>query len=412
MTDTPLIFREEQIKNFVLKMKEAATFTGPNNEPFIDEFIEAVLEEVQARESDLSTARVAIEKYVIGNLAKQPDDILMMRIHDNIQPIINEVIQIEIRMYGHPKYVVSKANNNAEAWSLEALKQNPITNIQLPQDVVEEVSKYNFTTVKEIPTLPDSEPNINDYRSSFFEELADGETEESWMEKFQEEKSFALIDICLYATNFYEQVSKAVTDQLREYVKQKRTEKELEYEKECPVPESEIEPGRFITAARNSSIRAFFTLLQITSDTKEDFIKHIEKNYDKLRELFDLDEETFTNGCVEEAFIERTIDAFINLYGKYPINTETLTTLKVVFDFFDQDQRNHFYKALNEQAMYYEERRFFESSKNCYLLVEYLADEYECGPKKDQEAQQEPSESDGEPTPSNSPNDPIGVYFE
>jgi len=189
MTDTPLIFREEQIKNFVLKLKEAATFTGPNNEPFIDEFIEAVLEEVQARESDLSTARVAIEKYVIGNLAKQPDDILMMRIHDNIQPIIDEVIQIEIRMYGHPKYVVSKANNNAEAWSLEALKQNPITNIQLPQDVVEEVSKYNFTTVKEIPTLPDSEPNINDYRSSFFEELADGETEESWMEKFQEEKS-------------------------------------------------------------------------------------------------------------------------------------------------------------------------------------------------------------------------------
>ena len=49
MTDTPLIFCEEQIKNFVLKMKEAATFTGPNNEPFIDEFIEAVLEEVQAK---------------------------------------------------------------------------------------------------------------------------------------------------------------------------------------------------------------------------------------------------------------------------------------------------------------------------------------------------------------------------
>lgn len=380
----PMLFRKEQIEDFLHRMDVASTFDGPDGTLLHDDYINLVLEEIQAKETDLTDARVAIEMYVVSNLAKTPDNVMFMRLHDAIQPIIQSVIDIEIKMYGKPKYVVSKATTDASAWRIDGVTESTIHNINLPPDVAEEVKKYSFITVKEteMPTLPDKKPDINDYRRGFFSALVvegeDSESlEEKWLENFSKESIFDFIDKVIYASNFHDQVSLTITTQLEDYCLYgdivggmcERDEKALEYERECNIIETDLTPDEFITTARDSSLRALFTVLLLTEPNNNSLINVLcdhQVNIDKdwKRDHMDLD--------VADNRI-KSIKSLIKLYGKHPIFTEDLVPLKFVFQACEPELRNHFYVALNDFASYYEERHFHKSALNCYLLKEYLA---------------------------------------
>lgn len=397
--DFPKVFRKEQIESFVQMMTEAITFQGPNREVFRDEHIEMILEEVSGHEADLSTARVAIEKYIISSLAKDPDNVILMRIHDNIGPIIQEVINIEIKMYGAPKYVVTKSATDANAWRVDGQTSSStdlITSVSLPQDVLSEIQRYAFVTVKpgEVPVLPDKDPNaepdVSEIRRVYFEplepvaEVETEELEEDWYNKFSQEAAFEFIDMAIFVCGFHDQVSMLVTSTLKEYCltgyingMHVRTEKALHYERECPVADSDATPGQYIITAYNSSLRAFFTALQITSDQKKEFKDFIKENTSSIRKLCDYSEEKFTDGSVHEQTYERCISSLIKLYGKHPIFEKDLPFIKTVMNFIDENQRKHFYTALNDWASYYDEHKFYKSTENCYLLKEWLASVHE-----------------------------------
>lgn len=395
-TDKPMVFRDQQINSFCSQMQEAISFKGPNGDTYCDEFIEAVIEEVQERESDLTQARVAIEQYIVSNLAKKPDDVLMMEIHSKAMPIIQEVIDIEVKMYGRPAYIVSAANNDARAYSLAALTSNPIQSIELPQDVAQEVAKYGFTnvikTVEEAaPTLPDNtEDDINEYRASFFEAISDDTSEQEWMEKFKEEESFTIIDTMLHAVCAYEQVSLFVTKALKQYLKQDKTEKQIKYERECFVPEFEITPGKFIITARNSSLRLFFSALQFTSELKDNFKQYIENNEEKVRKILALKETDEYNKIeIFNQSYEKVIDALVDFSAKYPFTDENFKYICLFLEFSIKELRNHVYLAINDLAAYYEERHFFVSSSNCYLLKEYISSNFKLDEVKAEEDKEE-----------------------
>jgi hypothetical protein len=384
-TSRPMIFRPEQIENFITSMTVAATFEGPDGTTYHDDYINLVLDEVTASEADLSDARVAIERYVVSNLAKEPDNVMFMRLHDSIQPIIKAVIDIEIKMHGKPKYIVSKANTNATAWRLDGVTDSPIHNINLPPDVAEEIKKYSFLTVTEevaFPTLPNKEQDINDYRRSFFSALEVGDqksedVEKKWLENFEKEAVFDFLDKVIYASNFHDQISLTFTNQVETYClfgdffgsANGRDEKALAYEQECNIIEPELSPDEFITTARDASLRALFTVLLLTEPNNNSLVDVIcdhHQSVDKewTRDHMDLDVTDERIKCVK---------SLIKLYGKHPIFTEDFESLKFVFQACDQALRNHFYVAMNDFASYYGERNFHKSALNCYLLKEYLA---------------------------------------
>lgn len=383
-TSHPMIFRKEQIDDFLHRMDVASTFDGPDGQIFHDDYINLVLEEIQAKETDLTEARVAIEMYVISNLAKTPDNVMFMRLHDAIQPIIQSVIDIEIKMYGKPKYIVSKATTDASAWRIDGVTESSIHNINLPPDVAEEVRKYSFITIKEteVPTLPDKEMGINDYRRSFFSALEVGDQdsedlEKKWLEDFKKESVFDFIDKIVYASNFHDQVSITYTKQLGDYCLYgdvvggavERDDKALDYERECSIIEPDLAPDEFITTARDASLRALFTVLLLTepgNNSLFDVLCDHRAGADKdwKRDHMDLN-------VIDDRI--KSVESLIKLYGKHPIFTEDLEPLKFIFQACEPELRNHFYIAMNDFASYYEERNFHKSALNCYLLKEYLS---------------------------------------
>lgn len=374
LDNQPKIFRKQQVADFLHQLDIASTFDGPDGTIYHDEFINMVMDEVQANETDLSEARVAIEQYVVSNLAKTPDNVMFMRLHDAIQPIIQAVIDIEIKMYGSPKFIVSKANSDASAWRIDGGAQTPIQNVSLPQDVADEVKKYSFINITETPpTLPEKTQDINDYRRSFFTKIENHDkdqsiNEELWLKNFENEAVFDFLDKVIYAANFHDQVSMAVIENLTEYCIhgtlngiQRRNDKALAYEAECNIPEIELAPDEFIMTARNSSLRALFTVL-LLSEPEENSLKKVIQS--------DLKDTERTIDVVKADCLQ----SLIKLYAKHPIFKKDVTSLELVFQAIDEELRGHFYTALNDLASYYEERHFTASALNCYLLKEYLAD--------------------------------------
>ena len=292
-------------------------------------------------------------------------------------------------MHGKPKYIVSKANSDASAWRLVG-DSSPIHNIHMPPDVAEEVKKYAFTSVREedIPTLPEKEDNISDYRRSFFKAIEakdeDSEAlEKEWLKNFENEIIFDFLDKAIYAANFHDQVSLAVVEQLTEYCLfgslndvDRRSEAALTYERECAIPEVELTPDEFITTARNASLRALFTALLLSEPDEgslnKTIIDYMTDKGDK-RTSDDPDMQDELTACNQSLF-RACIKSLIKLYAKHPIFTVDVSSLKLVFQAVEPELRNHFYIALNDWASYYGERHFYNSARNCYLLKEYLAD--------------------------------------
>lgn len=379
-TSTAMLFRKEQIERFCSNMQEAISFIGPNQEVHEDEFISAVIEEVQASESDLTEARVAIEKYIISSLAKDPDDLLMRQIHEKAMPVINDVIDIEIKMHGRPLYIVSAANNNAQAYSLSNLASNPISTITVPQDVAQEVAKYGFINVtadtERVIDLPDQE-DINEYRTSFFNSIDDDTKEEQWLKDFEQEKFFAIVDNMLSCINQFEQVSLFISQAVKDVFKSELSSNQIKYVQDCFVPEFEVQSTKFIISARNSSLRYFFTALQFITESKEQFFEFVKQNHDKQKQLLNYHSKGITKDKLALYSFNKIFDALIDLSSKHPLLDENLEAICLFLEFCIPELRDHFYLALNDTAAYYEERKFFVSSSNCYLLKEYLASNFE-----------------------------------
>lgn len=377
-SSTPMMFRKQQIEKFCTDMQEAISFTGPNNEIHEDEFISAVIEEVQNRESNLTEARVAIEKYIVSSLAKDPEDVLMMQIREKAMPVIKDVIDIEIAMHGKPLYIVSADNNNGQAYSLSNVAANPINTIALPQDVAQEVAKYNFiniTDTQQVIDLPEEE-DINDHRVSFFEPLDEDTKEEQWLKDFEQEKFYSIIDYMLESINRFEQVSLFISDAVKQAIKANKTANQIKYEKDCFVPDPEVQSTKFIISARNSSLRYFFSALQFSSDSQGEFFNFVKDNQDKNKQLIEIKDKSVSQSDLALNCYNKVIDALINLSSKYPLTDEDFKYLCLFLDFSIPELRDHFYLALNDTAAYYEERKFFASSANCYLLKEYMASNY------------------------------------
>lgn len=427
----PKVFRKAQIEDFVEQMKRAATFLGPDGQEFHDSYIDTVLEEVQADEADLTSARVAIEQYVLTELAKDPGNVMFMRLHDSIQRPIQEVIDIEVLMYGQPRYIVSKANKDASAWMVGGAAELGIQNVSYPQDIATEIAKYGFVGVeeKDYPVLPEEAPDINNHRRSFFapvdsadEEGGKKDAELDWYKNFENEIVFNFLDTVIYAANFHDQVSMGITRLLEDYLLKgevsggKRDEKALEYEHDCYIPEVELTPVEFITTAANSSLRALFTAFQLTSTLKEKFIAFLEKP-ESIEDHFADYEELSTDekeDAVAEVYV-LAITALVKLFGKHPIFEKDMVYLEHVLDFVNDDLKKHFYVALNDWSDYYEERGFYVSSRNCQLLKNHLA---ENGGQPEEAKEETPEEEAMEPTKETEK--PIdvssaaarGIYFE
>lgn len=389
----PKVFRPAQIEDFLICAKDASEFTGPGNEIFADAHIEAVLEEVKASEADLTAARVSIEQYLINELTKDPDNVIFMRMSDNFQPIFQKVIDVEIKMFGAPKFVVSKNHNNATAWRLDSASEVPISNVSLPQDVLTEVSKYGFTSVLAADyILPDQPKDPYEVRREFFDELPiEGDDtlqkERDWLEKFESEALFEFIDRLVFICNFHDQVSTLITKQLFIYCTKnelhgaKRDEKVIEYEQSCPTPEPELAPEKFIVTAANASKRSLFTLLHISGEKRKDFVDSVKTKIDWLREEYECPANHFNNDLdqsypddyIIERGVEEAFAGMVKMYGKHPIFPEDMTGIKLVLEFIDEDQLRHFYLCYNDLISYYEERHFFESASTCNLLKEFIA---------------------------------------
>ncbi len=404
--DFPKIFRAEQKENFITQMKQANTFKGKGDELFQDEHIELILEEVENGDCDLTDARVAIEKYVISELARNPDNRIFQRLSDAIRPIIDEVIQIEVKMYGAPKYIVSKENANAAVWRTDG--HAPMGSVSIPQDIVSEVQSYGFTSVMpgEIPSLPDSPPDINEERNAFFdplvteEEVPVQEFEEQWLENFTAEAAYDLIDRALYLCGFHNQVSIATTDALLSYClygtvgdRDVRGEKALQYERECDITEPEVTPDQYIFTARNSSLRALFTMLMLTSSNAIDFKAYIAQQVETNTYNFDFNED-LTDSEHRQWLHDEILRILAKMYGKHPIFHSDLPFIKCMLCYLDEDIARHFYVALNDWASYYEERGFLQSMENCYALKQFL------GEDRDFTEPEVPEESETEETAS------------
>lgn len=411
----PKIFRPDQIENFMFKLEEASIFRKDDN-IIHDEFIALVIDEVRTNEADLSQARVAVEKYIISELVKEPNSEYFMRLYDKVKPIIVEVIEIEIKMFGKPKYIISSSNNSADVWRIDGGAQTPIESISLPTDVADEVKKYSFVSVKDNTNLvlpEETEKDVKDIRLSFFNELdsdddkkSQEEKEKTWLINFEQEAIFNLIDSVILAANFHEQVSLSLVTQLKDYclygivhgVEKERDELAVSYEDVCDVVEVDVAPGRFIFTARNSSLRALFTALMLSEDSNKDLLYVIvDKDLDINKEVC---EEFFENTEDIHKIKNSCIVSLIKLYAKHPIFEEDVRSLKLVFNAITQELRQHFYVALNDFASYYSERNFHNSSSNCFLLKEYLTtlneiQESDLEPKlKTNETENDQSETD------------------
>ena len=403
----PLVFRPAQIQAFIEQSKEASCFTGPDNETYIDSHIELVLEEVQAHEADLSAARVSIETYLIESINKEPDNPIFLRMRDAFRPIIEEVKQIEIKMYGAPKYEVSTLHGNASAWRMDAAA---IAEIHLPQDVLSEAAKYNFTSVNPAEfELPDQPETVDDVRRKFFDELPGSEDssearERDWLKDFKREANYELIDRALFICNFHDQVSLQITDQVLQYcltgVKNgSRKEEHLKYEEGCEVPEVDLVPNQFIITASNASKRALFSALYLSGRKLEDFKLFIADQEEFIRaegeypaDEFEMDsdiEMSFPQDFVLQRGFSRAVESLIKMYGKHPIFVDDLLGFKLVFMFLKDDapdMLSHFYRCFNDMISFYDERHFHESSTNCNLLKDFVADLVPQEPEPTEEA--------------------------
>jgi hypothetical protein len=386
----PLIFRAAQIDSFVSAAKDASCFTGPGGVTYNDSHIEMVLEEVEAHEADLSAARISIEQYLIDSLNKEPDNPIFLRMRDAFRPIFDEVIQIEIKMYGAPKYHISTANNTAEAWRMDAAA---IAQVHLPQDVLSEAAKYNFTTIKPSEfKLPEQPETPGDVRRKFFaalpaDEDSSEDRERAWLQQFKKEASYELIDRALFICNFHDQVSTFITEQLVDYVKGERSKELMDYEQGCDVPEVDLVPNEFIITAANSAKRAFFSALYLSGTKRDEFKKFISEQVDFIREEgkmpaddYEMDsdiEQTYPLDYVLERGFMDSMRALIKMYGKHPLFESDLLGFKLVFKFIKDDapgMLSHFYRCFNDMISYYEERHFFESMTTCNVLKDFIAD--------------------------------------
>lgn len=397
----PKLFRPMQIEDFVLCSKDASSFTGPGGDIFHDSAIEAILEEVQANETDLSSARIAIQVYLENELRKDPDNVVFMRMSDLFRPIFQKVIEIEVKMYGQPKFMISNESGSAQAWRMDAAAETPITAVNLPQDILAETAKYGFTSIKaEDYVLPDPPPSVDDQRREFFKELpmdAGDETHEqrerAWDKRFQKETLFEFIDRALFICHFHDQVSPLVTKQLLEYCLKgelfgiKRDEEMHRYEEACIIPEPELVPGDFICTMANASKRAFFTLLTITAERSEAFVKFLWDNIEWLREegawpadIYEGDsdiDQVYPDDFVVNQSKELALKALVKMYGKHPIFDEDLMGFHIALKFLQLDSKDmlkHFYLCLNDMMAYYNERHFFGSESNCNTLKDYISE--------------------------------------
>lgn len=424
----PMVFRTEQIESFLTKGREINKILGPKNEEFADSHIEMVLEEVAAHESDLSAARVSIAVYLNDEIAKDPDNPIFHRLRDAFTPLFNEVIQIEVKMYGQPKYQISTENNTATAWRMDAAA---IADVTLPQDVLAESAKYGFTSV--LPAdfmLPDQEPTIMDYRRSFFEALPVDEDstvdrERDWLKNFKKEANFELLDRALFICNFHDQVSTMITDGILKYcLEEERTPELLEYENNCDVPEVDLVPSDFIVTASNPAKRALFSALYLTGGKQEDFKKFIEGDFIEFaRKELEMPADSFVgtadakvqrweNGEVVAEAYTKAIKSLVKMYGKHPLFEEDLFGFKAVFRFLKDDAPNmlsHFYRCFNDMHSYYEERQFLESATNCELLKDYIT---ELQPQEAEPTQEEVNQANEEAADKRAAAASSGIFIE
>jgi hypothetical protein len=431
----PMRFRKEQIEDFVNRMREASSFTMEDGTLHYEENIEMILEEVLAHEADLSQARVAIEQYVISSLYKSPDDALMMRISDAIRAPIDDVIAIEVKMYGHPKFIVSKNGDNGKAYRLDTATETPIHSIKLPTDVAEEVAKYNFTTVQEVEAeVPEIELNneeaIMEYRVSFFNPLLTGvedkealtedkekmrDKESEWAENFKKEPAYELIDRTLYCLNYHDQLGHGHLADLNILCKT------YFYEEECSplfvfdddldtyidaveVPEEEVPPGQYITTAREASLRCFFTAMELAYRKRDEFNNFLLKKAPSVEKTEDGEVAATTEFAhlVTRTDLDNSIAALLRLAARHPFDwaagDENLKeSFKNVFEFVNEDLQKHFYMIMGDFADYFSEREFYQSADFCYELKVMLSDIL-----PDEKAKDEPVEQSQTASPSDS----------
>lgn len=427
----PLVFRPTQIENFLIQAKEANRLPGPDGMEFSDSHIEMVLEEVEAKESDLSSARVSIAIYLESEINKDPDNPIFHRLRDLFRPIFNEVIQIEVKMFGAPKYQISFENNTASAWRMDAAA---ISDVTLPQDVLTEAAKYNFTNVSMADyELPEQPKTILDRRGEFYDPLPDEQpdgaaAEQAWLKDFEKEAAFELVDRALFVCNFHEQVSTLVTKDLMRYLLTGRedgfrTAEAMEYEGACDVPEPETVPGQYIITAANASKRALFTAFYITGSEHENFIEYLKNELAHLRKEMAYPADSFRGTAevkgqnYEDSFVidkgrTRAVNALIKMYAKHPIFAEDVSGLEIVFKFLHTNAPNmlsHFYACMNDMVSFFDERKFYESSANCTLLKDFITD---LTPQKAEPSEEEVAQANDQAQEQRAASTSSGIYIE
>ena len=421
MADMPLTFRKEQIDRFVADLRDISSFEDATGNIVNDEFIAIVAEEVEAHEADMSNARVVILEYIAKGLAKDHLDHYFNTLSRKFAPIANEVVAIETKIFGAPKYVIEPINENQDASSTtpqqsfnvflspEVTKMmGDVTADQSPTNFVKEdpVAEFESLTydekAKEVNANRNSFGNCKDIKDVYFEEdgeenkLSIAEMEEAaellWLEDFEAEGVYTFLEHLFDLLNKPRQISIYVIRDLINHLTSKNMLGErnldiLRFEEFAKVPDSRGMNGEVITA-RAASFVMLFTMLELTGGGVDAWDIYLDKALEEEKHLeweiiFDnIENSDIVAQQVLIELIDNRVDHVIayvaaKFIGRLPILKEDVVAFKLLLDYITHDRLGQLENAFIEMKHYYSYHRFVSSALVMDELIAYTLERVE-----------------------------------
>lgn len=392
--DFPKVFRKEQIERFVDKMKQANAITTTEGNVIHDEYIDLIIEEVQENEADLTSARVAIEKYILTRTMKNHDDKIIATIAHNAREAINEVKQLEIKIFGGLRYAVGVEDGQVKTFRIDGAQSYEIPVPQKLIDQQADMSAWQTTPFYGEQELKEDIENqlkenlkqkeLDELRACFdpLQITEDPESvEKAWLDSFIEKKNeHGLCDFitdCVYKASSYDQINYTIVEKLLAYTqdgmfngKKLRDSTFIWFEENLNIPDFEDESSE-IHNARQASLRCLFTALFLSST--DEFMNSLKDQIeDEYREkMFDIEFDNLVGKKYKDC-----CQTLIYMYAKYPIFEHNVKDIKYILHYLHQDIRKNFYGALDQFRSYYDERNFLNSAEICGKLMNFIQDTY------------------------------------